>query len=79
MHLRAGEPCVRCGSTIVKMRAAGRGTYLCPRCQRGPRAEREALGGEQVLEDAVAVGLEQLGKPPIARAPTRICGNVSAG
>jgi formamidopyrimidine-DNA glycosylase len=37
VHLRAGEPCVRCGTTIKKIRAAGRGTYLCPRCQRAPR------------------------------------------
>ena len=37
VHLRAGEPCIRCGSTIVKIRAAGRGTYLCRRCQRAPR------------------------------------------
>ena len=40
VHLRAGEPCVRCGATIVKLRAAGRGTYVCPRCQRAPRAPR---------------------------------------
>jgi formamidopyrimidine-DNA glycosylase len=38
VHLRAGEPCMRCGATIVKIRAAGRGTYLCRRCQRAPRA-----------------------------------------
>ena len=38
VHLREGEPCVRCGATIQKMRAAGRGTYICPRCQRRPRA-----------------------------------------
>jgi formamidopyrimidine-DNA glycosylase len=38
VHLRAGEPCVRCGTKIVKIRAAGRGTYLCRRCQRAPRA-----------------------------------------
>ena len=35
---REGEPCVRCGAAIRKIRAAGRGTYLCPRCQRAPRA-----------------------------------------
>ena len=40
VHLRAGEPCVRCGATIVKMRAAGRGTYVCRRCQRPPRTPR---------------------------------------
>jgi formamidopyrimidine-DNA glycosylase len=37
VHLREGEPCVRCGATIQKLRAAGRGTYVCPRCQRRPR------------------------------------------
>jgi formamidopyrimidine-DNA glycosylase len=42
VHLREGEPCVRCGTAIVKIRAAGRGTYLCPRCQRKPRVRREA-------------------------------------
>jgi formamidopyrimidine-DNA glycosylase len=34
VHMRAGEPCPRCGTTIQKLRAAGRGTYVCPRCQR---------------------------------------------
>jgi formamidopyrimidine-DNA glycosylase len=34
VHTRAGEPCPRCGTTIQKLRAAGRGTYVCPRCQR---------------------------------------------
>ena len=34
VHLRQGEPCVRCGTRIQKLRAAGRGTYICPRCQR---------------------------------------------
>jgi formamidopyrimidine-DNA glycosylase len=31
---REGEPCSRCGSPISKIRAAGRGTWFCPRCQR---------------------------------------------
>jgi formamidopyrimidine-DNA glycosylase len=31
---RAGEPCPRCGTTIVKSRVAGRGTYTCPACQK---------------------------------------------
>jgi formamidopyrimidine-DNA glycosylase len=35
---REGEPCERCGSPISKIRAAGRGTYFCARCQRPPRA-----------------------------------------
>ncbi len=40
---RAGEPCLRCGSTIVKMVVAGRGTYVCETCQPPPRAARRAL------------------------------------
>jgi len=31
---RAGEPCARCGTPIDKIRAAGRGTWYCPNCQR---------------------------------------------
>jgi formamidopyrimidine-DNA glycosylase len=38
VHTREGEPCPRCGTSIRKIRAAGRGTYLCPNCQRGPRS-----------------------------------------
>jgi formamidopyrimidine-DNA glycosylase len=45
VHLREGEPCPRCGSEIVKLVAAGRGTYVCESCQprprrRSPRAQR---------------------------------------
>ncbi len=42
VHRREGEPCPRCGSSIRKLRAAGRGTYVCPRCQPRPRAARPA-------------------------------------
>jgi formamidopyrimidine-DNA glycosylase len=37
VHRRAGEPCPRCGGAIVKMVVAGRGTYVCERCQPRPR------------------------------------------
>lgn len=30
---RQGEPCPRCGTTIQYLRASGRGTHICPRCQ----------------------------------------------
>jgi formamidopyrimidine-DNA glycosylase len=33
VHLRAGEPCVACATTIVKIVVAGRGTYVCETCQ----------------------------------------------
>jgi formamidopyrimidine-DNA glycosylase len=36
VHRREGEPCPRCGTPIRKLRAAGRGTYVCERCQRRP-------------------------------------------
>lgn len=31
---RDGEPCPRCGQTIVKLKVAQRGTHVCPFCQR---------------------------------------------
>ena len=37
VHLRAGEPCESCGREIVKLTVAGRGTYVCERCQPRPR------------------------------------------
>ncbi len=42
VHMREGEPCPRCGTQIQKLRAAGRGTYVCPNCQRRPRVRRTA-------------------------------------
>jgi formamidopyrimidine-DNA glycosylase len=40
VHRREGEPCPGCGTTIVKMVVAGRGTYVCESCQPRPRARR---------------------------------------
>ena len=40
VYSRGGEPCVRCGTPIEKLRAAGRGTYVCPSCQPRPRVRR---------------------------------------
>lgn len=40
VHRREDEPCPRCGTTIRKLRAAGRGTYVCERCQPRPRGPR---------------------------------------
>lgn len=37
VHRRAGEPCAACGTPIRKLVAAGRGTYVCERCQPVPR------------------------------------------
>jgi formamidopyrimidine-DNA glycosylase len=40
VHRRAGEPCGECGTRIVKMVVAGRGTYVCETCQPRPRVRR---------------------------------------
>jgi formamidopyrimidine-DNA glycosylase len=45
IHLRAGEPCHTCGTAVVKLRAAGRGTYVCPRCQPAPRRRLPSRAG----------------------------------
>lgn len=31
---KEGQPCPRCGTEIIKTRVAGRGTHICPNCQR---------------------------------------------
>jgi formamidopyrimidine-DNA glycosylase len=40
VHRREGEPCPVCGRPVRKLRAAGRGTYVCEGCQPRPRARR---------------------------------------
>jgi formamidopyrimidine-DNA glycosylase len=42
VHTREGEPCPRCGRPIRKLRAAGRGTYVCEGCQPRPRLRKPA-------------------------------------
>lgn len=34
---REGKPCARCGTVIEKIRVAGRGTHVCPICQKRPK------------------------------------------
>jgi formamidopyrimidine-DNA glycosylase len=31
---REGQTCPRCGTVIEKIRVAGRGTHICPKCQQ---------------------------------------------
>ena len=31
---REGQPCPRCGTIVSKIRVAGRGTHVCPKCQK---------------------------------------------
>jgi formamidopyrimidine-DNA glycosylase len=44
VYRRSGEPCKTCGTPITRIRVAGRGTHLCPSCQREParRAAKRA-------------------------------------
>jgi formamidopyrimidine-DNA glycosylase len=46
VHTREGEPCPRCGRPIRKLRAAGRGTYVCEGCQPRPRTKPATRGGQ---------------------------------
>jgi formamidopyrimidine-DNA glycosylase len=34
---KEGQPCPRCGTPIDKIRVAGRGTHVCPHCQKAPK------------------------------------------
>jgi formamidopyrimidine-DNA glycosylase len=42
IHLRAGKPCLRCGTSVRKIVVGGRGTYVCEHCQPRPRPRRAA-------------------------------------
>jgi formamidopyrimidine-DNA glycosylase len=44
IHLREGQECLNCGRTVRKLRAAGRGTYVCERCQPRPRRVLKSPG-----------------------------------
>jgi formamidopyrimidine-DNA glycosylase len=37
---RTGQPCPRCGTPIVKLAVAQRGSHVCPTCQRAPAGAR---------------------------------------
>lgn len=36
---RQGQPCLRCGKSLIKTVVGGRGTHFCPHCQRPPKKE----------------------------------------
>lgn len=44
IHLREGEPCVRCGGPVRKLVVGGRGTYVCEHCQPKPRSRARPRG-----------------------------------
>ncbi len=58
VHRRAGEPCPTCGRAVVKIVAAGRGTYLCETCQpRSRRPRQAASSSSRPLAAAAAVSV----------------------
>ena len=40
VYQRSGEPCTTCGAAIEHIRVGGRGTHVCPACQRAPKARK---------------------------------------
>jgi formamidopyrimidine-DNA glycosylase len=68
VHRRAGKPCPRCGRQIVKIAVAGRGTYVCERCQRPPRGNGadDALALSALRRQA-ARPAGRSGRPPASR------------
>jgi formamidopyrimidine-DNA glycosylase len=42
---RTGAPCVRCGSTLQRVRLAGRSTHFCPNCQAQQRVVTRGRSG----------------------------------
>ena len=34
VHTKLGEPCQHCQTKIIKIKVGGRGTYVCPTCQK---------------------------------------------
>ena len=45
---RTGEPCGRCGTMIVKSVVGGRGTHVCPKCQKAPKGSGQPPGGARL-------------------------------
>lgn len=43
---REGEPCDRCGTAIVKIKVAQRGTHYCPHCQPLPPGAEELIADD---------------------------------
>lgn len=39
VYQRSGKPCSRCGAPIERIRVGGRGTHVCPGCQKAPGAD----------------------------------------
>jgi formamidopyrimidine-DNA glycosylase len=54
IHLREGQPCLVCERPVRKLRAAGRGTYVCERCQPRPRQAATRRSASRPARSAAA-------------------------
>ena len=55
---KTGRPCPICGTTIEKIKVAGRGTHICPNCQH-----RRVIRAEGAPRGACDAGEENLAGP----------------
>ena len=60
---REGQPCHRCGTTIVKIRVAGRGAHICLHCQCLAPVNSE-IGASEIAERPTAT--TEISTPEIA-------------
>lgn len=44
---REGQPCLRCGTAMVREQFTNRSSFRCPRCQRRPRQATDARSANQ--------------------------------
>ncbi len=73
VHRREGLPCPQCGRPIVKLVVAGRGTYVCERCQSRPRGvgRSELRAGRSSRGVGRSALKQQAGARPAARPGSR--------
>lgn len=57
---REGKACPRCGTEIVKLRVAGRGTHICPKCQVKVEGGWQGVKGVEGGEKMGAEGAERV-------------------
>lgn len=56
---REGKACPRCGENIIKLRVAGRGTHICPNCQKVKKVRKMAKATRKRVEGASKMPLER--------------------
>jgi len=75
VHRREGKPCPVCGHQVRKLVVAGRGTYVCERCQPRPRVRRagRSMPVGAIAADAAAQTASSCSRrPELAAATTSV-------